>query len=222
MEKFSKGLLSALGPDAAAAAEAGDAKSMDDYLHKIALDTYKRTGSWLKAYQAVFAVYAPISQSDLSRHYAAAELNEIAEVYAYHFNEDLPKPQGAALARLNKLAAKHQLKHSDSFDDIGYTVSRTVNEAVKEYQRSRNIRSSSSGPSGSSSTKPGRRFSPSTMRKALRRNIHSAMSRSACCRSLHRCLRRPLPMICKAGFQKSRCRTCRKMARTYLMMPFTA
>lgn len=134
MEKFSKGLLSALGPDAAAAAEAGDAKSMDDYLHKIALDTYKRTGSWLKAYQAVFAVYAPISQSDLSRHYAAAELNEIAEVYAYHFNEDLPKPQGAALARLNKLAAKHQLKHSDSFDDIGYTVSRTVNEAVKEYQ----------------------------------------------------------------------------------------
>lgn len=134
MEKFSKGLLSALGPDAAAAAEAGDAKSMDDYLHKIALDTYKRTGSWLKAYQAVFAVYAPISQSDLSRHYAAAELNEIAEVYAYHFNEDLPKLQGAALARLNKLAAKHQLKHSDSFDDIGYTVSRTVNEAVKEYQ----------------------------------------------------------------------------------------
>lgn len=134
LEKVSKGFLRALGPDAAAAQASEDEQSADEYLNKIALDTYKRTASWLKAYQAVFVLYAPISQSDLSRHYSAAELNEMAEVYAYHFNQNLPKPQGAALARLNKLIAKHQLKHSDSFDAIGYAVSRKVSEAVNDYQ----------------------------------------------------------------------------------------
>jgi hypothetical protein len=168
MEKFSKGLVCALGPDAAAAADAGDAKSMDDYLHKIALDTYKRTGSWLKAYQAVFAVYAPSSQSDLSRHYAAAELNEIAEVYAYHFNEDLPS-RGRRLARLNKLLCQASIETFRRFD-IGYTVSRTVNEAVKEYQERRQW---------AKRIKRHKTAGGFAYCGKLFRNIHSAMSRSA-------------------------------------------
>lgn len=69
--KSCKGFLRALGPDAAAAQASEDEQSADEYLNKIALDTYKRTGSWLKAYQAVFVLYAPISQSDLSRHYSS-------------------------------------------------------------------------------------------------------------------------------------------------------
>ncbi|QXW26312.1 hypothetical protein KXJ74_01990 [Acinetobacter johnsonii] len=137
LERASKGLLGSLGAGQAAAstsANDADAKTADEYLSQIALDTYKRTGSWLKSYQAVFGLYAAIKQSELSKHYSAAELNEIAELSAYHFNEDLPKPKGASLTRLNQLAEKHQLKNPDSFDDLGYSVNKIVNQATEEYK----------------------------------------------------------------------------------------
>ncbi|WP_353142960.1 hypothetical protein [Acinetobacter pragensis] len=138
LERFSKGILAPLNADAASAAaetaEAPAPKTADEYLNQIARDSYKKTNSWAKAYQAVFGLYAVMKQSDLSQHYTSADLNEIAEVSAYHFNADLPKPKGAALARLNRLTEKHQLKSRDSFDDLGYSVNRIVNDAVKEYQ----------------------------------------------------------------------------------------
>lgn len=137
VERVSKGLLGSLGAGQATASASSnevDAKTTDEYLSQIALDTYKRTNSWLKSYQVVFGLYATIKQSELSKHYSATEMNEIAELSAYHFNEDLPKPKGASLTRLNQLAAKHQLKNPDSFDDLGYSVNKIVNQATKEYK----------------------------------------------------------------------------------------
>lgn len=143
LERMSKDLLGTLG--AGSAADAADTvqkmqeqKTADEMLSQIALDTYKKTDSWLKTYQAVFGLYAVVKQTDLSKHYTAAELNEIAELSAYHFNEDLSKPKGAALARLNQLADKHQLKNSDSFASMGYAVEQIVDSATKEYLEQRN------------------------------------------------------------------------------------
>lgn len=138
LERVSKGFLGSLATDQATASDKksenkADLKTTDEYLSQIALNTFKRTNSGLITYQTVFGLYATIKQSDLSKHYSKTELNEIAELSAYHFNPDWPKLKGAALTRLNQLAEKHQLKNPDSFDEIGYSVNKIVNEATKEH-----------------------------------------------------------------------------------------
>jgi hypothetical protein len=143
LERMSRDLLGTLGAGSTvdAAAETvqkmQEQKTADEMLSQIALDTYKKTDSWLKTYQAVFGLYAVVKQTELGKHYTAAELNEIAELSAYHFNEDLSKPKGAALVRLNQLADKHQLKNSDSFASMGYAVEQIVDDATEEYLEQR-------------------------------------------------------------------------------------
>ncbi|CAM2938296.1 hypothetical protein [Acinetobacter celticus] len=138
LERASKGFLGSLATDQATTSDkksenTADLKTTDEYLNQIALNTFKRTNSGLITYQTVFGLYATIKQSDLSKHYSKTELNEIAELSAYHFNPDWPKPKGVALTRLNQLAEKHQLKNPDSFDEIGYSVNKIVNEATKAH-----------------------------------------------------------------------------------------
>lgn len=139
VERFSKNILGSFGADAAADTEQNmqEQKSADELLKQIALENYKKSNSWLKTYQSVFGLYAVMKQSELSKHYTAAELNEIAELSAYHFNDELPQLKGTALARLDQLAEKHQLKNRDSFDSIGYSVKRIVNDAIEPYQAER-------------------------------------------------------------------------------------
>ncbi|OTG89635.1 hypothetical protein [Acinetobacter sp. ANC 3813] len=143
LERLSKDLLGTLGASSSADAavetvqKMQEQKTADELLSQIALDTYQKTDSWLKTYQAVFGLYAVVKQTELGKHYTAAELNEIAELSAYHFNEDLSKPKGAALVRLNQLADKHQLKNSDSFASMGYAVKQIVDDATEDYLEQR-------------------------------------------------------------------------------------
>lgn len=97
-------------------------KTSTDKMQKIALDTYKQTGSYLKTYQVIFALFYAAQKPEQFKYYSAQDINEIAELSAYQFSPQLTKPQGAYVKRLDKLAEKHQLIHTQNFDEIGRSV----------------------------------------------------------------------------------------------------
>ena len=120
------------GYDAESTEESSSYESTSIYgqLEKLALDTYKRTGSYVKTYQAVFVVLYASRNPELVKYYSASDLNEIAELHAYYFNDDLPKPNATAQKRLDKLAEKHKLKSGEYFDSVGSSVAGIVESAV--------------------------------------------------------------------------------------------
>lgn len=114
-----------------------DRLSFDQQLSDLAEKTFANTGSYIKTYQSVFVLMLSANRPEVVKHYSNSELNEIAEVYAYRFNDRLEEPKGKALTRLNALKDKHKLLEPDQFDELGYSAARIVQEAsegAKEYQ----------------------------------------------------------------------------------------
>lgn len=114
-----------------------DRLSFDQQLSDLAEKTFASTGSYIKTYQSVFVLMLSANRPEVVKHYSNSELNEIAEVYAYRFNDRLEEPKGKALTRLNALKDKHKLLEPDQFDELGYSAARIVQEAsegAKEYQ----------------------------------------------------------------------------------------
>ncbi|QDK96541.1 hypothetical protein FM020_00875 [Acinetobacter tandoii] len=111
--------------------------SFDEQLSDLAVKTYAKTGSYVKTYQAVFVLMLSANRPEVVKHYSNTELNEIAEVYAYRFNDRLDEPKGKSLTRLNALKEKHKLLEPDQFDELGYSAARIVqaaSEGAKERQ----------------------------------------------------------------------------------------
>ena len=141
-ENMVKGLLSPItGQDPyaeeAETASADDVNHQDsielpEYLSTVAAQSYARHHSEVKAYQAAFAVAFAAYRPEYVKYYSAAALNEISEVYAYQFLEDLDKPKGNALKRLNQLREKHVLNTYEDFDDLGSTVRAYMQEGIRE------------------------------------------------------------------------------------------
>lgn len=137
-ENMVKGFLSPItGQDPYA--EEAETSSVDDqqnsvelpeYLSTVAAQSYQRHHSELKAYQATFAVAFAAYRPEYVKYYSASELNEIAEVYAYQFLDNLEQPKGNALKRLNQLREKHTLKGDDDFDDLGSSVKHYMQEGI--------------------------------------------------------------------------------------------
>jgi hypothetical protein len=131
---FTKSLgMSGTGVDG----QQGERLSFDQQLSDLAEKTFANTGSYIKTYQSVFVLMLSANRPEIVKHYSNSELNEIAEVYAYRFNDRLEEPKGKALTRLNSLKAKHKLLDPDQFDELGYSAARIVQDAsegAKEYQ----------------------------------------------------------------------------------------
>lgn len=131
---FTKSLgMSGTGVDG----QQGEQLSFDQQLSDLAEKTFANTGSYIKTYQSVFVLMLSANRPEIVTHYSNSELNEIAEVYAYRFNDRLEEPKGKALTRLNSLKAKHKLLDPDQFDELGYSAARIVQDAsegAKEYQ----------------------------------------------------------------------------------------
>ena len=126
--------------DAAAAAtiEASETEAeieLPDYLSTVALQSYKRHHSELKAYQAAFVVAFAGYRAEYLKYYSAKALDEISEIYAYQFVEDLEQPKGQALKRLNQLREKHALKSGHDFDGLGSTVNEYVQDGIADYKK---------------------------------------------------------------------------------------
>lgn len=129
LENAIKGFTESLGISENVAENAQDSLSFDEQLSELAGETFAKTSSYLKTYQAVFVLMLSAHRPELMQHYSNSELNEIAEVYAYRFNDRLEEPKGKALTRLNALKQKHKLLEPDQFDDLGYSVARIVQDA---------------------------------------------------------------------------------------------
>ena len=114
--------------------EANEEIELPEYLSTVALNSYKRHQSELKAYQAAFAVAFANYRAQYVRYYSANDLNEISEVYAYRFAEGLKEPTGQALKRLNQLRDKHALHRYQDFDDLGSSVNHYVQSGIGEYK----------------------------------------------------------------------------------------
>ena len=114
--------------------EANEEIELPEYLSTVALNSYKRHQSELKAYQAAFAVAFANYRAQYVRYYSANDLNEISEVYAYRFAEGLKEPTGQALKRLNQLRDKHALHRYQDFDDLGSSVNYYVQSGIGEYK----------------------------------------------------------------------------------------
>ena len=131
---FTKSLgMSGTGVDG----QQGERLSFDQQLSDLAEKTFANTGSYIKTYQSVFVLMLSANRPEIVKHFSNSELNEIAEVYAYRFNDRLEEPKGKALTRLNSLKAKHKLLDPDQFDELGYSAARIVQDAsegAKEYQ----------------------------------------------------------------------------------------
>ena len=131
---FTKSLgMSGTGVDG----QQGEQLSFDQQLSDLAEKTFANTGSYIKTYQSVFVLMLSANRPEIVKNYSNSELNEIAEVYAYRFNDRLEEPKGKALTRLNSLKAKHKLLDPDQFDELGYSAARIVQDAsegAKEYQ----------------------------------------------------------------------------------------
>ena len=103
---------------------------LPEYLSTVAAQSYQRHHSELKAYQATFAVAFAAYRPEYVKYYSASELNEISEVYAYQFLDNLEQPKGNALKRLNQLREKHALKGDEDFDDLGSSVKYYMQEGI--------------------------------------------------------------------------------------------
>lgn len=109
-----------------------DSIEMPEYLSTVAAQSYARHHSELKAYQATFAVAFAAYRPEYVKYYSASALNEISEVYAYQFLDNLEQPKGNALKRLNQLREKHALKGDDDFEDLGSSVKHYMQEGIGE------------------------------------------------------------------------------------------
>ena len=107
-----------------------DSIEMPEYLSTVAAQSYVRHHSELKAYQATFAVAFAAYRPEYVKYYSASALNEISEVYAYQFLDNLEQPKGNALKRLNQLREKHALKGDEDFDDLGSSVKHYMQEGI--------------------------------------------------------------------------------------------
>ena len=138
LENIVTGFTKSLGmSESAVDGEQTDRLSFDQQLSDLAEKTFANTGSYIKTYQSVFVLMLSANRPEVVKHYSNSELNEIAEVYAYRFNDRLEEPKGKALTRLNNLKEKHKLLEPDQFDELGYSAARIVQEAsegAKEYQ----------------------------------------------------------------------------------------
>ncbi|WP_416252395.1 hypothetical protein [Acinetobacter tibetensis] len=138
LENIVTGFTKSLGmSESAVDGEQTDRLSFDQQLSDLAEKTFANTGSYIKTYQSVFVLMLSANRPEVVKHYSNSELNEIAEVYAYRFNDRLEEPKGKALTRLNNLKGKHKLLEPDQFDELGYSAARIVQEAsegAKEYQ----------------------------------------------------------------------------------------
>lgn len=138
LENIVTGFTKSLGmSESAVDGEQTDRLSFDQQLSDLAEKTFANTGSYIKTYQSVFVLMLSANRPEIVKHYSNSELNEIAEVYAYRFNDRLEEPKGKALTRLNNLKGKHKLLEPDQFDELGYSAARIVQEAsegAKEYQ----------------------------------------------------------------------------------------
>lgn len=138
LENIVTGFTKSLGmSESAVDGEQTDRLSLDQQLSDLAEKTFVSTGSYIKTYQSVFVLMLSANRPEIVKHYSNSELNEIAEVYAYRFNDRLEEPKGKALTRLNNLKEKHKLLDPDQFDELGYSAARIVQEAsegAKEYQ----------------------------------------------------------------------------------------
>lgn len=111
-----------------------DGLSITERLDKLALETYQRTGSYVKAYQAVFVIVYAIQNPEKVKYYSASELNEIAELHAYYYSDLIPEPNASTQKRLDRLAEQHMLKSPSQFDGTGSTVASIVDEAINAQQ----------------------------------------------------------------------------------------
>lgn len=138
LENVVTGFTKSLGiPETGVDGQQGERLSFDQQLSDLAEKTFANTGSYIKTYQSVFVLMLSANRPEIVKHYSNSELNEIAEVYAYRFNDRLEEPKGKALTRLNSLKAKHKLLDPDQFDELGYSAARIVQDAsegAKEYQ----------------------------------------------------------------------------------------
>jgi hypothetical protein len=138
LENVVTGFTKSLGmSESAVDGQQTDHLSFDQQLSDLAEKTFANTGSYIKTYQSVFVLMLSANRPEVVKHYSNSELNEIAEVYAYRFNDRLEEPKGKALTRLNALKDKHKLLEPDQFDELGYRAARIVQDAsegAKEYQ----------------------------------------------------------------------------------------
>jgi hypothetical protein len=135
LESVFSGVSSKLGledvEDAEDEYEASEALDMStQQLQKLALDTYKRTGSYVKAYQVVFAMFYAAKEPEKFKYYSMKDMNEIAELHAYQFSSELDEPTGAAATRLEKLAEKHHLQQRSNFDYAGSIAANFVDTII--------------------------------------------------------------------------------------------
>ncbi|AXY57963.1 hypothetical protein CDG60_16185 [Acinetobacter chinensis] len=136
-EKMVKSFTGSLEPSSTDQKASGktDSKSLEKNIAEIAEQTFTRTGSEVRTYQAVFVPEMTKRYPELLKHYSTAQLNEISEVYAYYFMEEKQEQlKGKALQRLEALQKKHQLIRSDQFDDAGASIEQVVADAVKQVQ----------------------------------------------------------------------------------------
>ena len=137
-ESHSAAAQDAIDAAAAATLEASETEAeieLPDYLSTVALQSYKRHHSELKAYQAAFVVAFAGYRAEYLKYYSAKALDEISEIYAYQFVEDLEQPKGQALKRLNQLREKHALKSGHDFDGLGSTVNEYVQDGIADYKK---------------------------------------------------------------------------------------
>ena len=111
--------------------EASEALDMStQQLQKLALDTYKRTGSYIKTYQVAFAMFYAAKEPEKFKYYSTKDMNEIAELHAYQFSSELAEPTGASATRLEKLAEKHHLQQRSNFDYTGSIAANFVDTMI--------------------------------------------------------------------------------------------
>lgn len=104
----------------------------DQQLHKMALATYEKTGSYLQTYQLVYQLLYAKHRPAALNYYSVQDLQEIAELSAYHFNPDLAPTQNTKQQRIAKLVQKHQLLQDENFDRIGVTAADIVDSVVEQ------------------------------------------------------------------------------------------
>lgn len=117
-----------------AVAEKSKVKSISQQLDDVAAQVYDATGSYSKAYEAVYALKLSLEHAQIVEYYTPRELNEIARVYAYSFaDQSVYHPKGKQLAELEALMVKHQLQSRRQYDtEIGTDVYEVVIEAMDQ------------------------------------------------------------------------------------------
>lgn len=105
-------------------------EQMDQLIEQV----YASSQSYNKTFQSAYILFVGASTPELLQRYSAAELNEIARVYAYQYADgDLYTPSEKELAELQRLMKKHHLESRSSFDNfVGWPVSIAVEKEIRK------------------------------------------------------------------------------------------